>query len=201
MPNPLDYGVVNVAEDGRITQFMEKPGWGEVTSDTVNTGMYVVQPDALVNISLGEVTDWSHNVFPEMVARGDSLVGYVSDGYWCDVGTLTEYRRGNADLLNGQVNLGALGDHMAAGIWTGGPVEIAADAQLFGPIYLGKDVKIKSGTVIRGPAVIGEYTVLDQRVRVDRSVIWRNCYVGEGAELHGCVIGQQCSLKARSRLA
>jgi mannose-1-phosphate guanylyltransferase/phosphomannomutase len=198
VPNPLDYGVVNVDANGRVTQFLEKPGWGEVTSDTVNTGIYVVEPEALAHVPTGESVDWSHDVFPAMIARGEPLVGYAAEGYWCDIGTLSEYHRGNADLLNGQVSLGELGHHFASGIWTGGPVEIHPDAQLFGPIYLGKEVKIKGGAVVRGPAVVGEYTVLDYRVRVDRSVIWRNCYIGEGAELHGSVIGQQCSLKARS---
>ena len=76
-------------------------------------------------------------------------------------------------------------------------MEIAPDAQLFGPIYLGEEVKIKGGVVIHGPSVVQDYTILDNRVRVDRSVIWRNCYIGEGAEVHGAVVGRQCSLKAR----
>jgi mannose-1-phosphate guanylyltransferase / phosphomannomutase len=198
VPDPLDYGVVNTDAEGRITQFLEKPGWGEVTSDTVNTGIYVIEPSVLARIPAGQSVDWSHEVFPDMITRDQRLLGYVADGYWCDVGTLGEYHRGNADLLNGRLHLGELGGHIGGGIWTGGPVEIAPDAQLFGPIYLGEEVKIKGSVVIHGPAVVGDYTILDNRVRVDRTVIWRNCYIGEGVELHGSVIGQQCSLKSRS---
>ena len=198
VPDPLDYGVVNMDENGRIAQFLEKPGWGEVTSDTVNTGIYVMHPDVLKSVPEGQPVDWSHDIFPELMAHGDAPYGYVSDGYWCDVGTLSEYHRGNADLLNGRLHLGELGHHIGGGIWTGGPVEIAPDAQLFGPIYLGEEVKIKGGVVIHGPTVIRDYTILDNRVRIDRSVIWRNCYIGEGVELHGGVIGQQCSLKSRA---
>jgi mannose-1-phosphate guanylyltransferase / phosphomannomutase len=198
VPNPLEYGVVNVSADGRIIQFLEKPGWGEVTSDAVNTGIYVIQPEVLDRIPAGQNLDWSHDVFPAMLAQDEALYGYVTSGYWCDTGTLTEYHRANADLLNGAVNLGELGQHIGGGIWTGGQVEIAPDAQLFGPIYLGQEVKVKGGVVIHGPAVIRDYTVLDNRVRVDRSIIMRNCYIGEGAELHGAVVGRQCSIKARS---
>ena len=198
VPNPLEFGVINLADDSRITQFMEKPGWGEVTSDAVNTGIYVMQPEILARIPPGQNLDWSHDVFPAMLAQGEPLFGYVMEGYWCDTGTLTEYHRANADLLNGVLHLGDLGEHIGGGIWTGGPVEIAPDAQLFGPIYLGQEVKIKGGVVIHGPAVIRDYTVVDNRVRIDRSIVLRNCYIGEGAELHGAVIARQCSIKSRA---
>ena len=198
--DPLEYGVINVREDGRVAQFLEKPGWGAVTSDTVNTGIYVVQPELLARIPSGQPVDWSQHVFPAMLARGEPLYGYVADGYWCDIGTLGEYQRANADLLNHQLNLGEIGQHIGGGIWTGGNVEIAADAQLFGPIYLGEDVKVKGGGVIQGPAVVRDYTIVDNRARVYRSVILRNCYIGEGAELRGCVVARQCSLKARATI-
>ncbi len=198
--NPLEYGVINMHEDGRVAQFLEKPSWGEVTSDTVNTGIYVVQPEVLARIPSGQPADWSQHVFPAMLARGEPLYGYVANGYWCDIGTLGEYRRANADLLNRQLNLGEIGQHIGGGIWTGGSVEIAPDAQLFGPIYLGEEVKIKGGVVIQGPAVVRDYTIVDNRARVNRSVVLRNCYIGEAAELNGCVISRQCSLKARSRV-
>ncbi len=196
--DPLEYGVINVSETGRVAQFLEKPDWGAVTSDTVNTGIYVVQPEVLARIANDRPVDWSRDVFPAMLAEGAPLYGYVANGYWCDIGTLVEYQRANADLLNGRLNLGELGEHIGGGIWTGGPVEIAPDAQLFGPIYLGEEVKIKGGVVIHGPTVIRDYTIIDNRAQVARSVFWRNCYVGEGAEVHGAVIGRQCSLKARS---
>lgn len=196
--DPLEFGVINVREDGRVVQFLEKPSWGAVTSDTVNTGIYVVQPELLAHFEAGKPVDWSQNIFPRLLARGEALYGYVAQGYWCDIGTLGEYQRANADLLNRRLNLGDLGQHIGSGIWTGGTVEIAPDAQLFGPIYLGEEVQVKGGVVIHGPAVVRDYTILDNRSRVDRSVIWRNCYIGEGAEVHGAVVGRQCSMKARS---
>ena len=196
--DPLDYGVINVDEQGRVAQFMEKPSWGKVTSDTVNTGIYVVQPEALARIPAGRPVDWSQEVFPAMLARGEPLFAYVAWGYWCDIGALSEYQRANADLLNGHLKLDEPGKRIGSGIWSDGSVEIAPDAQLFGPIYLGEEVKIKSGVVIHGPAVIRDYTILDNRARIDRAIIFRNCYIGEGVELHGAVICRQCSIKARA---
>jgi mannose-1-phosphate guanylyltransferase/phosphomannomutase len=200
VPDPLEYGIINVHEDGRVAQFLEKPKWGAVTSDTVNTGIYVVQPEVLARIPADRPVDWSQHVFPQMLAAGEALYAYIADGYWCDVGTLSEYQRANFDLLNGVLHLGELGEHIGGGIWTGGPVEIAPDAQIFGPVYLGEAVQIKAGVEIHGPAVIRDFTVLDNRARVHRSIVWRNCYIGEGAELRGAVIGRQCSLKARANV-
>jgi mannose-1-phosphate guanylyltransferase / phosphomannomutase len=200
VPDPLEYGVISVDPSGRIAQFLEKPSWREVISDTVNTGIYVVQPEVLARIPANRPTDWSQDVFPAMLAGIEPLYGHVQGGYWCDIGTLAEYRRANADLLSGALNLGELGDHIGGGIWTGGAVSIAPDAQLFGPIYLGEEVQIKAGVVVNGPAVVRDYSILDNRARVDRSIIWRNCYIGERAEIHGAVIGIQCSLKAGASL-
>jgi mannose-1-phosphate guanylyltransferase/phosphomannomutase len=196
VPDPLEYGVISVDLGGRIGQFLEKPSWREVMSDTVNTGIYVVQPEVLARIPSGQPVDWSQDIFPAMLAQAEPLYGYVVDGYWCDIGTLAEYRRANSDLLFRVVNLGDLGDHIGSGIWTGGPVSIAPDAQLFGPVYLGEEVQIKGGVVVNGPAVIRDYTIVDNRARIDRSIIWRNSYIGERTELHGAVVGRQCSLKA-----
>ncbi len=200
VPDPLEYGIINIQEDGRVTQFLEKPKWGAVTSDTVNTGIYVVEPEVLRLIPTDRPVDWSQHIFPQMLAQGATLYGHIADGYWCDIGTLSEYQRACFDLLNGVLHLGELGEHIGGGIWAGGPVEIAPDAQIIGPVYLGEEVQIKSGVELHGPAVIRDFTVLDNRARVHRSVIWRNCYIGEGAEVRGAVIGRQCSVKARASI-
>ncbi len=198
VPNPLEYGVVITDGEGRIVQFLEKPSWSEVISDTVNTGIYVLDPSVLEDIPNDRPFDFSKDLFPLMLSRGDPLYGYIASGYWCDVGNLTEYVRACSDLLSGKVRLGELGTHIGGGIWTGEGVEIAPDAQLYGPIYLGPEVKIKGGVVIHGPTAIRDYTVVDNRVHVDRSFIWRNCYIGEGAELRGAVVARQSTLKAKT---
>ena len=198
--NPLEYGVVITDEEGRITQFLEKPGWGQVISDTVNTGIYVLEPEVLDRLKPNQPYDFSQDVFPPMLSQGAPLFGYVAEGYWCDVGTIQAYMKATADVLEGRVQHIDLGRHIGGEVWTGEGVEIAPDAVLYGPIYLGNEVKIKGGVVIHGPAVIRDYTIIDNRVQIERSVIWRNCYVGEAAEVRGAIVSRQCSLKAKSVL-
>jgi mannose-1-phosphate guanylyltransferase / phosphomannomutase len=135
VPNPLEYGVIVTDDDGHIVQFQEKPDWGNVISDTVNTGIYVLEPEVLKRIPDDEPYDFATQLFPAMLAEGCPLYGYIADGYWCDVGNLPEYLRANADLLHGLVNLPEpLGEQIWGGVWTGQNVEIAPDAQLYGPV-------------------------------------------------------------------
>ena len=200
VPNPLEYGVIITDQDGRITQFLEKPSWGEVISDTVNTGIYVIDPSVLELIEEGVPTDWSKHVFPQLLESGRPLFGYVADGNWTDVGDIAEYMRATGDVLHHRVHTDEMGKHIGGDVWTGENVEIAPDAQLYGPIFLGKEVKIKGGVVIHGPTVVRDYTIVDNRAHVDRSIIWRNSYIGEGAEVRGAIVGRQCTIKSKAVL-
>ena len=198
VPNPLEYGVVIVNKEGRIREFQEKPSWGEVISDTVNTGIYVLEPQVLDYFEAGKSFDFSKDLFPILLEKSDPLYGYVAGGYWCDVGNVQEYMRASADLLEGRVHLEPIDKEIGAGVFCGENVEIAPDAQLYGPIYLGEGVKIKGGVVIQGPSAVRNYTIVDNRAHIDRSVVWRNSYVGEGAELRGAIVCRQCTIKSNA---
>ncbi|HXF60916.1 MAG TPA: sugar phosphate nucleotidyltransferase [Caldilineaceae bacterium] len=197
--NPLEYGVIVTDPEGHITRFQEKPSWGEIISDTVNTGIYVLEPSVLDLIPADTAYDFANDLFPRMLAERMPLFGYVAEGYWCDVGNIEEYRQANADLLYGRIRLAEpAGRHIGGGIWVGEDVEIAPSAQLFGPIYLGNGVKIKGDVTIYGPCVIRDYTIIDAYTRIERSILWRNNYVGENCELRGAIITRQCSIKAKA---
>lgn len=199
VPNPLEFGVIITDENGRITQFQEKPSWGEIISDTVNTGIYVLEPQVLDLIPPDTNYDFATDLFPQLLAQDTPLYGYVAEGYWCDVGSIDEYRRANADLLYGRVRLAEpFGKHIGGGIWVGEDVEIAPSAQLYGPIYLGTGVKIKGNVTIYGPCVIRDYTIIDAHTRIERCILWRNNYIGENCELRGAIITRQCSIKAKT---
>lgn len=200
VPNPLEYGVIIVNEQGHIRQFLEKPSWGEVFSDTVNTGIYVLDPKVFRYIERGKFTDWSKDVFPQMLRKGDTLIGYITDGYWTDVGTIEEYIRASRDYIAGKVNLPRVGQNLFDDVWVEGEVEIAPDVQFHGPVYLGHGAKIKGGVIIHGPSAIRDYTVVDTRATIDRSIIWRNSYIGERAELRGAIVQRQCNIKSRAVL-
>ena len=197
--NPLEYGVIITNEDGHISQFLEKPSWGEVFSDTINTGIYMLDPQIFSYFEKNKQFDFSQELFPMMLKKGDPIYGYVAQsGYWCDVGNLSEYMRANADALLGHVEVEIPAKNIGNNIWCEEGVEISDEAQLYGPIYLGHDSKVRPGAIIHGPSVLGRYTIVDERAQVDRSIVWNNSYIGERSELRGALVGSSTSIKSKA---
>jgi mannose-1-phosphate guanylyltransferase/phosphomannomutase len=200
VPNPLDYGVIITDDHGHVQQFLEKPSWSEVFSDTVNTGIYVLEPHILELMDKGEKVDWSSQVFPGLLKKGETLLGYIAEGYWTDVGNIQEYMRACSDYLAGKVNLPRVGQHIGGNIWVDKDADIAPDAQIHGPVFLGHGVKIRSGVIIHGPSFIRDYTIVDSNANIDRSMVWRNSYIGERAELRGAIVLRQSNVRSRAVL-
>lgn len=198
VPNPAEYGIVVTNDQGWVERLLEKPGWSDVVTDTVNTGIYVLEPEILDLIPGDLSFDFSSDLFPALLKAGVPIYGCIADGYWCDVGTIEEYMRATADVLYGRLKLPApIGTNIGGGVWVGKDVEIAPNAQLFGPIYLGNEVKIKDGVRIYGPSVVRDYSVVDNHTHIERSIMWRNNYIGEGCEVRGAIIVRECSLKPK----
>ncbi len=201
VPDPLEYGVVVTDSTGHIRQFLEKPSWSEVISDTINTGIYVLEPSVLQRCPSGQAFDFGQDVFPALLADGQPIYGCVMEsGYWTDVGTIQEYARACFDALDGKVQVELPKPGEQPGIWCGPGVEIAPTARLSPPIYLGHDVQIGAGAVIDGPAVIGDNTILASHAHVMRSILGHSCYVGDRAEMRGAIVGEHCSLKTNTVL-
>jgi mannose-1-phosphate guanylyltransferase/phosphomannomutase len=113
VPNPLEYGVTIIDDKSDVVRFLEKPSWGEVISDTVNTGIYVLEPEVLDLIPENTPYDFSKELFPAMLEAGRIIYGHVAQGYWCDIGNIEEYRRANVDLLYGRVKVAEpIGEHL-----------------------------------------------------------------------------------------
>ena len=148
IPDPLEFGIVITQEDGRIQRFLEKPTWGQVFSDTVNTGVYVMEPEVLAEVPPGEMVDWSGDVFPKLLKRGAPLYGYISDGYWEDVGTHESYLKAQADVLDRRVRTDIAGFEVSPGVWVAEGAEVDADAVLTGPLCIGDYAKIEAGRAL-----------------------------------------------------
>ena len=131
--NPLEFGIVVTDDDGRIERFLEKPSWGQVFSDTINTGVYVLEPEVLQHVPTDRPYDFSKELFPLLLEMGRPLYGMPMDGYWQDVGNLDQYRQANFDALEGQVNLTIPGIRLRGNIWLGEGVELDDLDQVEGP--------------------------------------------------------------------
>lgn len=198
--SPLGLGIVVTDADGKVVRFLEKPGWGQVFTDAVNTGIYVIEPEVLSHIPANEDVDWSADVFPALLAGGYPIYGYVAEGYWEDVGTIDAYRRVQADVLDGKVDVSIPGHEVAPGVWIGQGVEIDPDAELEGPLVLGDNVRIGAGARVGAYTALGRNTIVDQGAHIDRAVTLANVYVGTDARLRGCVIGRGSEILSRAQI-
>ncbi|GLU45799.1 mannose-1-phosphate guanyltransferase [Nocardiopsis ansamitocini] len=198
--NPLEFGIIIVDDAGRIQRFLEKPTWGQVFSDTVNTGIYIMEPEVLDQFAAGENVDWSSDVFPKLLEAGAPLYGYIAEGYWEDVGTHESYLSAQADVLSGKVDVEIDGFEMSPGIWVAEGAEVDADAVLKGPLYIGDYAKVEAGAELREYTVLGSNVVVRSEAFLHRAVVHDNVYVGTGTHLRGCVIGKNTDIMTGARV-
>ncbi len=195
VPNPLEYGVVITAADGQVERFLEKPSWGEVFSDQVNTGIYVIEPSVLDYCPEGEPADWSQDIFPEMLRRQDSLWATVGRGYWCDIGSVQSYLQANWDALEGRVVCEIAGRRTGPSQWTNEGASVADTARIEGPAFIGRDAVVGHEAFLNGPVVVDRYAVVDAGAKVSNSVLWPQVYVGERGRLRQAVVCSSATLK------
>ncbi len=200
VPVPLEYGVVITEGGGRVRRFVEKPGWGEVFSDTVNTGIYILQREVLDMVPAGQSYDFGRDLFPLLVAQKKPVFGWVMDGYWCDIGNQEAYVQAQVDFLQGRVALDAAMQPDEEGRYIAPDAQIAPDAVVAGPCWIGSGARILSGAVIGAHAVIGEKAEVGVGASVKQSVLWRGAEVGQRAQVRGAVIGRGARAGDEARL-
>ena len=197
--NPLEYGIVIANEDGSIERFLEKPTWGQVFSDTINSGIYVLEPEIFDWIAPEQSVDFSSDVFPALLDAGKGVFGSVADGYWEDVGTLSAYVRAHKDILDHRVVVSIPGFELADGVYVGQGSEVDPDAVLTGPCVIGDNCFIDANVSL------GEYVVLGTGVRMrrdaelERTVVHDNAYIGESVRMRGAVVGRASDLRRGAR--
>jgi len=197
--NPLEFGIVITRPDGMIERFLEKPTWGQVFSDTINTGIYVLEPSVFDLIPEGEVVDFSGDVFPAALAQGRPLLGEVVEGYWEDVGTLEAYLSSHADVLDGRVRVDIDGFQLGPGVWLGEGADVDPDAKIEGPVVIGDNSRVEAGAHLRQYTVLGSDVVVKQHAFLERAVCHDHVYVGPFVRIRGSVIGRSSDLRSHAR--
>ncbi|MDR1952108.1 MAG: mannose-1-phosphate guanyltransferase [Elusimicrobiota bacterium] len=200
VPNPLQFGVVITDKHGKIEKFLEKPSWGEVFSDSINTGIYVLDPKVFDYIPADKDFDFSKELFPLLLKEKKPLYGYIADGYWKDIGSHDEYRHAHYDILDGVVKIETKGKKLKIGgneITVGEGVEIGKDVSVDSNAILGDNVIIKDGAKI-SRTVIGSNTIIGEGAEVLGSILWDNVSIGNEARLKENVIGRSTTIGDRS---
>ncbi|NYI05126.1 mannose-1-phosphate guanylyltransferase/phosphomannomutase [Allostreptomyces psammosilenae] len=200
VPNPLEFGITIVDDAGRVERFLEKPTWGQVFSDTVNTGIYVMEPEIFDYVAADESVDWSGDVFPQLMKEGKPIYGYVAEGYWEDVGTHESYVKAQADVLEGKVDVEIDGFEISPGVWMAEGAEVDPEAVVRGPAYIGDYAKVEAGAEIREHTVLGSNVVVKRGAFLHRAVVHDNVFVGAQTNLRGCVVGKNTDVMRAARI-
>lgn len=193
--NPLEFGIVITKDDGSVERFLEKPGWGQVFSDTVNSGIFVLEPEIFDYIEPDRPVDFSSEVFPAMLADGKRLFGAVAEGYWEDVGNLESYVSAHADILDRKVAVEIDGFEQEEGLYIGENVTVHPDAVIQGPGVIGDNCRIEAGARIGPYSVLGANVRVRAEVDIEHSVVADNAYLAEQVNLRGAVVGRACDLR------
>ncbi len=193
--NPLEFGVVITDEDGKIRRFLEKPSWGEVFSDTINTGIYILEPEIFELLELRKNCDWSHDVFPDIMERKLPLYGCIVEGYWCDIGNLQQYRQANYDLFSKKVKANIPGKQIRKNLWIGDNTDIHPSVAINGPVVIGKNCRIKENVRIDEFTAFGDNCIIEENSAIQRSIIWSNAYLGKNTRVSGSILCRQITMK------
>lgn len=186
VPNPTEYGFVETDTAGRVRRFVEKPGPEEVTADTINAGIYVLEPRVLDYIPEGEPFMFEYDVFPKLLEAGEAFYSYIWRGYWRDVGTAPSYWQANMDVLDGKLKLI---DRLPAERGE----KFDASAEIDERSVVDPSCTLKPGVQIIN-SVVSRNCYIEERARIENSVIRGGTRIGQQATLSGALVGKGCHI-------
>src|SRR5689334_14996626 len=189
--NPSAYGLVETDADGNIRRFLEKPKADEITCDTINAGIYVLEPETFDRIP--KETPWSieRSFFPSLIERQETFVAYVYRGYWIDIGTPEKYVQVHRDIMDGRFRAAPF-TNGHGNRWVSPQARVEPDASLEGPCFIDEGAVVKSGARIGPYSVVGRQCHIEEHAVIERSIVWANTRVSQEAVVRRAILGRQC---------
>jgi NDP-sugar pyrophosphorylase family protein len=187
--NPSAYGLVETDASGNILRFLEKPKPGEITCNTINAGIYVLEPSTFDRIPKDVAWSIERSFFPSLVDRGDTFVAAIYREYWIDIGTPEKYIQVHRDIMDGRY-LAPPFNGQSGVAWVSSNARVEDGARLEAPLF------VDEGCVVRGGARVGPYTVLGKQCRVEEganvsgAIVWPGARIDREAEVRDCIIGR-----------
>jgi NDP-sugar pyrophosphorylase family protein len=189
--NPSAYGLVESDGQGNVRRFLEKPSPDEITCNTINAGIYVLEPHTFERIP--HDTPWSieRSFFPSLIERGETFVAYVNNGYWIDIGTPEKYMQVHADIMDGRYRAAPFASaartaHVAA------TARIEEGASVAAPCFIDEGAVVKAGARIEPYSVIGRECHVEEEARVEGAIVWANSRIGQQAVVSRSIVGRHC---------
>ena len=187
--NPSAFGVVEVDGDSRVRRFIEKPSPDQVTSNWINAGVYILEPEVLSHVPAGSHHMFEKGLFPHLIELGEPVYGYPYRGYWLDMGTMDNYLRLNRDLLLSEVGSPIITKMGRDEVRHEGEVNIHPSAEITGPSLIGARCDIGRGARVTGPAVIGTGCHIGEGAIMEKVVVWGGASIAASTRLENCIVG------------
>jgi mannose-1-phosphate guanylyltransferase len=191
-----NFGLMEVADSGRVLRFSEKPSKADSKLTWVNTGIYIIEPDIFARIPDVRPFDFGEHLFPTIVGKRGGVFCYRAPAgtYWNDIDEPLAYRETHREVLTGQGPLLVSGEELKPQVFAGKDCHISPEAIIVPPVQFDEQVVVRKGARIEGPVVLGKGVVVGEYAQISDSVIWRNTTIGDGAKVRSSLIGSNCQL-------
>jgi len=198
--NPSAYGLVETDEAGNVRAFLEKPSAAEIRCNTINAGIYVLEPETLERIPRDTTFSIERGYFPSLIANSETFVAHVSDGYWLDIGTPDKYRQAHRDIMDGRFVAPPFASTPGQSIISPA-ARIEEGAVIEAPCFIDADVVVKRGARIGPYSVLGKHTHVAEDAIVAGAVLWPNAWVDTEARVGAILAGRHCHIGRNVELA
>jgi NDP-sugar pyrophosphorylase family protein len=198
--NPRAYGLVETDARGNVQRFLEKPGEDQITCNTINAGIYVLEPDTFERIPKDTAWSIERSFFPSLIERGDTFVAYVDEGYWIDIGAPAKYLQVHRDIMDGRYQATPFSGAGPEKAWVSPDARVDDGVEIQGPCFVDEGAVLKTGSRILPYSVIGRQTHVDEAAIIDGAIIWPNSWIGREAVVGGSILGRNCHIGRNATL-
>ena len=192
--DPTAYGLVPIDGDGRVKEFLEKPGTDQIVTNLINAGTYIIEPHMMDMVPAGEKYSFERGLFPQALEKGFRVYGFVSNSYWLDVGTPEKYLSAHHDIALGKIRYGYPYPELKDEIYLGSGVKYADDSFQSGPLMVGEGTVIEKGASVAPLTVIGSNCRICSGARISGAVIFNNCTIGKNCSITDSIISHNVKL-------
>lgn len=192
--NPAAYGLVETDAQGNIRRFLEKPTADEITCDTINAGIYILEPDTFDRIPKDTAWSIERSFFPSLIERGETFIGYIYRGYWIDIGTSEKYMQVHRDIMDGRYVYKGLPFSSSAAVSVSPQARVEEGVTLEGPCFLDEGSVVKAGARIGPYAVVGRQCHIEENAVVEHAIVWANTRIGQEAIVRRSILGRQAHI-------
>jgi len=197
--NPSAYGLVETDRDGNISRFLEKPNPDEITCNTINAGIYILEPDTFDRIPKDTAWSIERRFFPSLIDQQETFVAYVYEGYWIDIGTPEKYLQVHRDIMDGRYHMPPFASAPGTA-WVSPQARIEDGARIEGPCFVDEGTVVKAGARIGPYSVVGRQCYIEEHAAIEESIVWANTRVSQEAVVRHSILGRQCHVGRNATL-